>query len=75
MGADNDNVVGQVARPENRANDGAVQKVPDELILRQLTLILASPAFRSCKRYSAMLKYLVDRTLEGRGGETQGTQH
>ena len=70
MGADNDTVVGRVgARPENRANDRAIQKLPRELILRQLTLILASPAFRNCKRYSAVLKYLVDRTLEGRGGE------
>ena len=40
-----------------------------ECIRHQLTLILASSAFRNSKRYSALLKYLVERTLEGQAEE------
>ena len=40
-----------------------------ECIHHQLTLILASSAFRNSKRYSALLKYLVERTLEGQAEE------
>lgn len=36
-------------------------------IREQLSRILASPAFHSSKRYAAVLKYVVDQTLEGYG--------
>ena len=37
-----------------------------ERIRRQLTQILASPAFRNSRRNSDLLKYLVERTVEGK---------
>jgi len=40
-----------------------------EPVQRQLVEILASPAFRNSKRYSALLKYLVERTLAGQAAE------
>jgi len=38
-------------------------------IRQQLGLILASPAFRNSKRYSALLRHLVEQTLAGRAGD------
>ncbi|MGA2349343.1 MAG: hypothetical protein ABSF70_02840 [Terracidiphilus sp.] len=38
-------------------------------VRRQLQNILENPVFHNSKRYSAVLKYLVDRTLEGRGDQ------
>jgi hypothetical protein len=35
----------------------------------ELEKILASPAFRNSKRYSSLLKHVVERTLEGRSGD------
>src|SRR5215831_13425225 len=35
----------------------------------ELEKILASPAFRNSKRYSSVLKHVVERTLEGRSGD------
>jgi hypothetical protein len=40
-----------------------------EAIRLQLGRILGSAAFRQSKRYSSMLKYLVEQTLEGRAEE------
>ena len=40
-----------------------------ERIRRQLTQILASPAFRNSRRNSDLLKYLVERTVEGKTEE------
>jgi hypothetical protein len=37
--------------------------------MEELELILASPHFRNSKRYPAFLRYVVERTLEGRAGE------
>jgi len=39
----------------------------DEPIREQLERILASPVFRNSKRYAAVLRYIVERTLEGSG--------
>ena len=36
-------------------------------IRQQLSRILASPAFHNSKRYAAVLKYIVDKTLDGYG--------
>jgi len=59
-----------VDRGENQPIRGVVVKsVPSEAIRRELALILASPAFRNSRRYSGLVTYLVERTLEGRGGE------
>jgi hypothetical protein len=38
-------------------------------VLRALEDILASPYFRNSKRYPALLRYLVEQTLSGRGDE------
>jgi hypothetical protein len=38
-------------------------------ILAQLDRILANPLFKNSRRYPTMLRYLVERTLEGSGGE------
>ena len=38
-----------------------------ELVLEQLERILASPVFRNSKRYTAVLRYIVERTLNGNG--------
>jgi hypothetical protein len=65
LGAD----AGTAERNVDQAIRGVVKSVPDEAIRRELTLILASPAFRNSKRYSGLLAYLVERTLLGRGGE------
>ncbi len=65
---------GEVSKPvdlTNLANGGIGHRTDSEreVILRQLERILASPSFWSSKRYSALLKYLVDRTLQGRSDE------
>ena len=36
-------------------------------MLRQLDRVLASPVFRNSKRYPALLKFIVEETVEGRG--------
>jgi hypothetical protein len=51
------------------ANGNGEMEARRELIRRQLTEILASSAFRNSKRYSTLLKYLVERTLEGQAKE------
>lgn len=38
-----------------------------EAILQNLGRILGSPVFRNSKRYPALLKYIVEETLDGRG--------
>lgn len=40
-----------------------------EEVRRQLIKVLASPAFHNCKRYAAVLKYVVDKTLDGCGDQ------
>ncbi len=40
-----------------------------ELVLRELHDVLASPHFCNSKRYPAMLKYIVERTLAGEGDQ------
>ena len=37
-----------------------------ELVLQQLDRILGNPVFRSSKRYPALLKFVVEQTLDGR---------
>ena len=39
------------------------------LVLKELDSIIASYHFQSSKRYPAMLKYIVDATLDGRSGD------
>ncbi|MEG9430778.1 hypothetical protein [Terriglobus sp. ADX1] len=36
-----------------------------ELVLKSLDSVLASPTFRSSRRYPAMLRYITEKTLEG----------
>jgi hypothetical protein len=38
-----------------------------EAIIQNLSRILGSPVFRNSKRYPALLKYIVEETLDGRG--------
>src|SRR6202043_2295265 len=38
-----------------------------EMVRTQLDLILASPAFHNSKRYTGVLKFIVEQTLEGEG--------
>ena len=40
-----------------------------ELVVQELETILANHHFRGSKRYPALLKYVVDATLEGRTGD------
>jgi len=40
-----------------------------ELVRKQLRLILASPVFHNSKRYAAVLKFIVEQTLEGAGAQ------
>jgi hypothetical protein len=40
--------------------------VDQQAVARQLERILASPAFKSSRRNSKLLRYLVDKTLDGR---------
>jgi hypothetical protein len=39
--------------------------VDSDAVLRQANLILADPLFRNSKRYSNLLRFIVDRTLKG----------
>jgi hypothetical protein len=56
----------ELLSPSNPATAGKGQmEASHECIRRQLALILASPAFRNSKRYSAVLNYLVELTLGG----------
>lgn len=36
-----------------------------ELVMKSLDSVLASPTFRSSRRYPAMLRYITEKTLEG----------
>ena len=38
-------------------------------VRKQLERILSSPVFQNSKRYAAVLKFLIDRTLEGSGDQ------
>jgi hypothetical protein len=40
-----------------------------DAIRRQLGLLLGSPLFSSSRRYSSLLKYVVEETLAGRAGD------
>jgi hypothetical protein len=40
-----------------------------ELVRKQLDLILASPVFHNSKRYAAVLRFIVEQTLEGAGSQ------
>lgn len=40
-----------------------------EMVRKQLERILASPVFHNSKRYAAVLKFIVEQTLEGVGGQ------
>jgi hypothetical protein len=40
-----------------------------DAVRSELERILASPAFRNSKRYSSLLKHVVERALEGRGDD------
>lgn len=53
------------------AGDRSAPASPAErqLVLRELSAILASPHFRNSKRYPALLKYIVEKTLNGEAAE------
>lgn len=55
--------------PQRRSNgfDQPCTDVEREEVRKELRQILASPAFQNSKRYSAVLKYIVEQTLEGFG--------
>jgi hypothetical protein len=62
----------QEAGPDERARSAVFSPDTDlgrEEIRSQLQRILASPAFHNSKRYAAVLKYVVDQTLEGFGDQ------
>ena len=46
-----------------------VTETERETVRRQLELILASPAFANSRRYAAVLKFIVEQTLEGVGAQ------
>lgn len=53
-----------------RASHGSLHPGTDrdrEEVRKELRRILAGPSFQNSKRYAAVLKYLVDQTLEGNG--------
>jgi len=57
-----------------RASDSTIPVAPgstcDHAAARaQLERIIGSDAFRNSKRYPALLRHLVERSLEGRGAE------
>ena len=54
-------VPGEIFRPETDLERKDVRN--------QLQRILSSPVFQNSKRYASVLKFVVDRTLEGSGGE------
>jgi len=63
---------GQVGGPIPRKSNGAFDPRSDlerEQVRKQLQKILESPVFQNSKRYAAVLKYIVDRTLEGYGDQ------
>jgi len=60
----------QVPEPTGSAPNAVLNPVTDlerERVRDQLGRILASPAFQNSKRYAAVLKFIVDWTLEGSG--------
>ena len=62
----------QEAGPDERARNVVFSPDTDlgrEEVRSQLQRILASPAFHNSKRYAAVLKYVVDQTLEGYGDQ------
>ena len=54
-------VPGEVFRPDT--------DIERKDVRNQLQRILSSPVFQNSKRYASVLKFVVDRTLEGSGGE------
>ena len=60
-----DSVVPEAAFPGNTALLHNREPRHEE-VREQLDRILLSPAFRNSKRYSSLLKHVVERTLEGR---------
>lgn len=57
-------------RPNHRSSNNVFSTATDaerDLVRSHLAHILASAAFQNSKRYSAVLKYLVDQTLDGAG--------
>ncbi len=66
------NRIGQVDGPILRKSNGIFDPRTDlerEQMRKQLQKILESPAFHNSKRYAAVLKYIVDRTLDGYGDQ------
>lgn len=66
------NRVGRVDGPILRKSNGIFDPRSDlerEQMRKQLQKILESPVFHNSKRYAAVLKYVVDRTLEGYGDQ------
>jgi hypothetical protein len=59
---------GSVARAQNGQMNLETELDRDEIRV-QLQRILASPAFQNSKRYAAVLKYIVDQTLQGYGDQ------
>jgi hypothetical protein len=66
MATKNDLVSGGALPPPNGCFLPSTDLEHEE-VRKQLRKILASPAFHNSKRYAAVLKYIVDRTLEGAG--------
>src|SRR5690348_2331818 len=56
-----------VVRSELRGNAAAPASVDAEAVREQLGRILASPLFKNSKHYPALLRYVVEHTLEGHG--------
>jgi hypothetical protein len=65
---------------QNLGVHGSPARVPGEVfrpdtdierkdVRNQLQRILSSPVFQNSKRYASVLKFVVDRTLDGYGGE------
>lgn len=54
-----------VVRSEIRGNGAATASVDAEAVREQLGRILASPLFKNSKHYPALLRYVVEHTLEG----------
>jgi hypothetical protein len=57
------------ANPQQRANGSASTAIGSAAVRAQLERIVASAPFRNSKRYPALLRYVVEKTLEGTASE------
>jgi hypothetical protein len=66
------NHIGQVDEPILRKSNGVFSPKTDmerEEVRKQILKIIQSPVFQNSKRYAAVLKYIVDRTVDGCGDQ------